>query len=96
MNDMELAEILRSMYDNAKRNEAVCQVNLFGILYAEELQSSGCTIKHIVESSPVMFLKSAKESSYPDMWFQEAIKNEFAFLFVRGYLRKKQMEKGRK
>ena len=47
MTDMELAEILRSMYENARRNEAVCQVNLFGILYAKELQSSGCTIKHI-------------------------------------------------
>ena len=30
------------------------------------------------------------------MWFQEAIKNEFAFLFVRGYLREKQIEKGKK
>lgn len=49
MTDMELAEILRSMYDHAKRNEAVCQVNLFGILYAEELQNCGCTVKHIVE-----------------------------------------------
>lgn len=49
MNDMELAEILRGMYNNARRNEAVCQVNLFGILYAEELKNSGCTIKHIVE-----------------------------------------------
>ena len=41
MNDMELAEILRGMYNNARRNEAVCQVNLFGILYAEELKNSG-------------------------------------------------------
>ncbi len=55
MTDMELAEILRSMYDNARRNEAVCQVNLFGILYAEELKNSGCTIKHIVELSGIQF-----------------------------------------
>lgn len=53
MTDMELAEILHSMYENARRNEAVCQVNLFGILYAKELQSSGCTIKHIVELSGI-------------------------------------------
>ena len=53
MTDMELAEILRSMYENARRNESVCQVNLFGILYAKELQSSGCTIKHIVELSGI-------------------------------------------
>ena len=53
MNDMELAESLRGMYNNARRNEAVCQVNLFGILYAEELKNSGCTIKHIVELSGI-------------------------------------------
>ena len=47
MTDMELAEILRSMYENARRNEAVCQVNLFGILYAKELQSSGLSLIHI-------------------------------------------------
>ena len=43
----------RQMYNNARRNEAVCQVNLFGILYAEELKNSGCTIKHIVELSGI-------------------------------------------
>ena len=62
MNDMELAEILRGMYNNARRNEAVCQVNLFGILYAEELKNSGCNILwSSLESSRVMFLKSVKE-----------------------------------
>ena len=58
MNDMELAEILRGMYNNARRNEAVCQVNLFGILYAEELKN---ILWSSLESSPVMFLKSVKE-----------------------------------
>lgn len=53
MEDYDLAKELRSMYDNAKRNEAVCQVNLFGILYAQEIQSKGHTLKHIVELSGI-------------------------------------------
>lgn len=53
MKDYELAEILRSMYENAKRNEAVCQINLFGIMYAEELRKNGYAIKHILQLSGV-------------------------------------------
>lgn len=53
MTDYELAEILRTMYENAKRNEAVCQINLFGIMYADELRNSGYTIKHILQLSGI-------------------------------------------
>ena len=38
MVEAELALRLREMYDKAKRNEAACQVHLFGIIYAKELQ----------------------------------------------------------
>ncbi|NLB41120.1 MAG: hypothetical protein GX815_02470 [Clostridiales bacterium] len=41
------------MYENAKRNEAVCQVNIFGIMYAQEILESDHTIKHIVELSGI-------------------------------------------
>ena len=40
MEDHELARILRTMYENAKRNEAVCQINLFGIMYAEKIKKA--------------------------------------------------------
>mgnify|MGYP000885561740 CR=1 FL=1 len=53
MEDYELASKLRSMYENAKRNEAVCQINLFGIMYAQEIQSSGHTLKHLVDLSGI-------------------------------------------
>ena len=53
MTDVELAAILRRMYDSAKRNETTCQVHLFGIRYAEELQNCGCTLRHIVELSGI-------------------------------------------
>ena len=53
MTDLELARRLRSVYDHAGRNEAACQVHLFGIRYAEELRACGCSLKHIVELSGV-------------------------------------------
>lgn len=37
----ELAERLGEMYENARRNEAACQVHLFGILYASDIQACG-------------------------------------------------------
>ena len=45
----ELAALLRAMYDGAKRNETACQVHLFGIKYARELQECGCPLKEIVQ-----------------------------------------------
>ena len=53
MNDAELAAELRRMYDSAPRNEAACQIHLFGIRYAAELQACGCPLKHILELSGV-------------------------------------------
>ena len=38
MEDYELANKLRNMYDSARRNEAVCQINLFGIMYAKDIR----------------------------------------------------------
>ena len=53
MNDLELAAELHRRYENAKRNEAACQIHLFGIEYAKELQDCGCPLKHIVELSGI-------------------------------------------
>ena len=48
MEAAQLAAILRQMYDSAKRNEAACQVHLFGIKYARELQNCGRPLKDIL------------------------------------------------
>ncbi|MEA4919787.1 MAG: hypothetical protein VB078_02510 [Clostridiaceae bacterium] len=53
MDDTELAGILREIYANAKRNETVCQIHLFGINYAHELQSGSYSLKHILELSGI-------------------------------------------
>jgi hypothetical protein len=53
LEDYELANKLRNMYDRAKRNEAVCQINLFGIIYAKDIQDGGYSLKHIVELSGI-------------------------------------------
>ena len=53
MLETELAARLREMYDGAKRNEAACQVHLFGIKYAKELQERGCPLKDIVQQSGI-------------------------------------------
>lgn len=53
MNEHELAQKLRDMYESAKRNEASCQVHLFGIMYAEEIKNSGCTSKRLIELSGI-------------------------------------------
>ena len=53
MEDYELANKLRNMYDRAKRNEAVCQINLFGIMYAKDIQDGGYSLEHKVELSGI-------------------------------------------
>ena len=53
MTAAELAVFLREMYDGAKRNEAACQVHLFGIKYAKELQECGYPLKEIVKESGI-------------------------------------------
>lgn len=80
MEDHELARILRTMYENAKRNEAVCQINLFGIMYADEIKKSGCSVKRIVELSGIRqgylseVTKGMKLSKYVTV--KEGVKNE--------------------
>lgn len=49
----ELAQELRNRYEHARRNEATCQVILFGILYARELQTCGVPLREILEQSGV-------------------------------------------
>ena len=53
MLETELAARLREMYDGAKRNEAACQVHLFGIKYAKELQECGWPLKDIVQQAGI-------------------------------------------
>ena len=53
MNTAELAEKLRETYEDARRNEATCQVILFGIRYAAELQACGVPLREIVSMSGV-------------------------------------------
>lgn len=53
MGESELAVVLRGMYENAKRNEAVCQINLFGILYADEIKNNGYNLKTILKLSGI-------------------------------------------
>lgn len=53
MNKNELAEKLQNMYINAKRNEAACQVHLFGIIYALEIKKNGCKLKQLIELSGI-------------------------------------------
>ena len=45
----ELAEKLEKMYNQACRSEATCQVHLFGIIYASQLQSCGRPIFQIAQ-----------------------------------------------
>ena len=53
MDEQELATTLRAAYDNAGRNEAVCQMILFGIFYTRDIQSCGHTLKHMVALSGI-------------------------------------------
>ena len=51
MTRRELADILRSRYESAKRNEAALAVHLFGIDYAKEIRTNGYKAKEIVEEA---------------------------------------------
>lgn len=53
MGESELAAVLKRMYENAKRNEAVCQINLFGILHADEIKNNGYNLKNILKMSGI-------------------------------------------
>lgn len=53
MGESELASVLRGMYEDARRNEAVCQINLFGIMYADEIRNNNYNLKAILEESGI-------------------------------------------
>ena len=53
MEPIQLAKELRQAYEVARRNEATCQVLLFGIRYAEDLENCGAPLKKIVELSGI-------------------------------------------
>jgi len=46
-----LGATLHDMYENAKRNEAVCQIHLFGIIYGEMIRQSGIRLQDILTAS---------------------------------------------
>ena len=47
----ELAEILRDMYFNSEEGEAVAMIHLFGIKYAEDIQSLGVSKRAIAQAA---------------------------------------------
>lgn len=48
MTEYELGSKLKSMYENAPKNEAVAMINLFGIRYANEINMNNISCKKIV------------------------------------------------
>lgn len=53
MDGKTLAGILRERYQGARRNEAACQIHLFGIQYAEELRQCAWPLRDIVKESGI-------------------------------------------
>lgn len=53
MTNKQLAASLRRAYFGARRNEAACQIHLFGIRYAAQLQTCGCPIREIAALSGI-------------------------------------------
>ena len=53
MDGKTLAGILREKYQGASRNEAACQVHLFGIQYAEALRECSWPLREIVKESGI-------------------------------------------
>ena len=51
MTIVELGKKLYEMYESAKRNEAVCQIHLFGIMYGNIIRENGYTLKEILKAS---------------------------------------------
>jgi hypothetical protein len=49
MEPEELGAILREMYNNAPKGEAVASIHLFGVRHAEELRNCGATPKNIAK-----------------------------------------------
>lgn len=44
----ELSEQLKKMYENARRNEASCQVHLFALIFADEIEKHKYKLRDIV------------------------------------------------
>lgn len=82
----ELAEKLEKVYNQARRNEATCQVHLFGIIYASQLQSCGQPISQIVQCAGLgsgyaaEISKGIKLAKYvdvkPEVWCQLGFQKE--------------------
>lgn len=51
MTIVELGKKLNEMYESAKRNEAVCQIHLFGIMYGNLIRQNGYNLKEILKAS---------------------------------------------
>lgn len=51
MTIVELGKKLNEMYESAKRNEAVCQIHLFGIMYGNLIRENGYHLKDIIKAS---------------------------------------------
>lgn len=53
MDEKELAYILKTYYDGAKRNQTILQIDLFGIKFGPIIQANGLSIKKIVQLSGI-------------------------------------------
>lgn len=53
MTEDTLAVILRERYDQAKRNQTILLIDLFGIQYGEIIKKDGLSIKEIVRRSEI-------------------------------------------
>ena len=51
MQPEELADKLKSMHDNAPKDETTTMIRLFGILYADELKNCGAPVTEIAKHS---------------------------------------------
>ena len=51
MSEYELGQILKEMYDNAPKGEAVAFIHIFGIKYADIIRDSGYSSANIVDAS---------------------------------------------
>lgn len=53
MSVKELGDMLREMYENAAKGEAVAMIHLFGIKYAKEITNSKASKKEIAKSAGI-------------------------------------------
>lgn len=53
MDEKELAYILETYYDRAKRNQTILQVDLFGIKFGPIIRANALSIKKIVQLSGI-------------------------------------------